>query len=341
MTSRSVESTSRKRFLNQTVWVTASIIVSLFGLVAYAVARVAQADAVKRQYIWVQATAKANWEPGYAFTALAFGDRLWVFGKNDGDWFSDDGRNWTKSPTRGNLPKGSGFNAYIVFHHEVYAVGGAEDRFDLRQKAVWKTKDGINWTLVTQSPEWSARVWHQLAVFDGKLWLMGGYDGGDKNDVWSSDDGLHWKQVIAKAPWAGRCIFASAVFDNQLWVMGGRRELDSWFETDFNDVWHSADGIKWTPATLSAGWSKRFGHTSLVWDDKLWVMGGARFSANNEVWCSDDGVRWAKVGTADWTPRFAPASVVFRGKAWLMGGKRGGGRFTSDIWFLEPALKNG
>ena len=51
---------------------------------------------------------------------------------------------------------------------------------------------------------------------------------------------------------------ASISFDRKLWVLGGRRDMESWWETDFNDVWSSVDGVTWRRASGSAGWSKRY-----------------------------------------------------------------------------------
>ena len=36
----------------------------------------------------------------------------------------------------------------------------------------------------------------------------------------------------------------------------------------------STDGINWSQKTASAGWSARNDHTSLVYDNKMWVLGG-------------------------------------------------------------------
>ena len=52
----------------------------------------------------------------------------------------------------------------------------------------------------------------------------------------------------------------------------------------FNDVWYSSNGASWTQATSSAGWTGREGPTSVVFDNKMWVMGGYDGSYRNDVW---------------------------------------------------------
>lgn len=287
-------------------------------------------------YAWTGVAPQNQWSPGYAFTVLEFDNKLWAFGRSDGNWFSSDGKAWIKSYSLGDIPRGH--NAYIVYNNRIYAIGGTEDRLRLGPKAVWSSNDGVSWKLVTDHPEWSARIWHQCAVFNGRLWLIGGYDGADRNDVWYSRDGVQWSQATVTAPWAGRCMHTSVVFKDRLWVLGGRRNMDGWWETDFNDVWYSADGVVWQRAVSSATWSKRFGHASVAWDGKLWVLGGSRLFPNNEVWFSEDGYRWTRLKNAEWTPRFSLASAVFQDKLWILGGKEGGGKFTNDVWYLQRRI---
>ena len=77
------------------------------------------------------------------------------------------------------------------------------------------------WTQAIVNAGWSTRSTHTTAVFDNKLWVLGGYDGSYKNDVWWSPDGVTWTQATANAAWSGRNGHTTAVFDNKLWVVGG------------------------------------------------------------------------------------------------------------------------
>ena len=87
-------------------------------------------------YRWTQVTAHAEWKPGYSFSALAFNNKLWIFGKSDGNWVSDDGKNWVRVQSNGDMPAASGYDSYVVFNNEVYAIGGTEDRSDLEERQV-------------------------------------------------------------------------------------------------------------------------------------------------------------------------------------------------------------
>jgi len=282
---------------------------------------------------WELITPEAAWPDGYSFSAVAFRDALWVFGHRAGNFRSADGRTWTTEPS--DVDFSHGYAVFVVLGDAVYAIGGVEDRARLERGSVWRSTDGGHWTLLTDAPGWSPRVWQACAAFEGRLWLLGGNDGGDRNDVWSSRDGARWTQEVAAARWEGRCMHAAVAHDGRLWVFGGRRGMDDWIETDFDDVWSSADGRQWTEATGSADWSRRYSTGAASWDGRLWVLGGSCFGQNNEVWSSRDGTHWVEHESPPWSPRFALSAAVFGGRLFVMGGKEGGGQFTNDVWALR------
>ena len=48
-----------------------------------------------------------------------------------------------------------------------------------------------------------------------------------------------------------------------------------------------ADGVIWTQATGSAQFPARYSHTSVVFNDKMWIIGGAMSIGDlNDVWYS-------------------------------------------------------
>lgn len=75
-----------------------------------------------------------------------------------------------------------------------------------------------------------------------------------------------------------------------------------------NDVWVSyTNGSSWSQAVASASWFPRFDHDTVVFQDKIFVMGGAAVGGTsffNDVWTSTDGVAWNLViGSAAWDGR--------------------------------------
>lgn len=325
-----------KRSLPRTLGSTALLMLALVALVATWHMGASRSE----PYRWARVTNDAGWSPSYWLAVEPFRGRLWLFGHPAGSWVSTDARSWEQVEVLGDAPRGD--NRYVVFNEEVYAVGGVTDRSNLTGAAVWKSSDGSRWQLITDSPPWSARVMHAVTVVGDRLWLLGGYDGRYLSDVWTSADGKDWVVATAEAPWAGRAMHSAAVFAGEVWVTGGRRDMDSWWETTFNDVWHSRDGRVWTRSASRAAWSKRYGHASAAWDGRLWILAGTRLWRKNDVWHSTDGSRWTQLeGEVPWSGRFGLATGVFDDKLWVVGGKEGGARFLNDVWSLERSATSG
>jgi hypothetical protein len=81
-------------------------------------------------------------------------------------------------------------------------------------------------------------------------------------------------------------------------------------------------------------WRGRNGHTSVVFNDKMWVLGGYDGSRRNDVWSSYGGITWERVtgsAGADWDSRQRHTSLVFDGKMWVLGGWDGG-FYKNDVW---------
>jgi len=156
--------------------------------------------------------------------------------------------------------------------------------------AVWSSPDGANWSCATTNIGWGYRYDFSFAVFNGKMWIMGGYNGDMSffNDIWCSDDGSSWELVADDPGWSPRNGAAVTVFDDKLWLMSG-----SGSSGENNDVWYSADGTNWTLATSSAAWSPRYGHAAVDFQDKLWVIGGVPSGfLYGDAWWSTDGITW-------------------------------------------------
>jgi len=86
----------------------------------------------------------------------------------------------------------------------------------------------------------------------------------------------------------------------------------------------TAKSLVWTQATPAAGWSARSGHVAVVFQDKLWVLGGYDIHNDclNDVWSSTDGQNWTPVlVSAPWPARRDHAVMVFQGRIWVMGGR--------------------
>lgn len=207
-------------------------------------------------------------------------------------------------------------------------------------KDVWRSKDGVEWVLMTDDAEWSmlpqatnppgicgppisqGRAGLSVVSFKGKLWVLGGSQGDDLsigggpncrqvfNDVWYSQDGSEWHMATGDAPWEARAGGVALVKGGWLYYMGGEKGFTG--EDDyFNDVWRTKDGMTWQEVTGpdGAGWSPRPGHKCSVLANHFVCMGGfaaldpfpPNFDTNpSDIWVSKDGADWVQVSDSPW-----------------------------------------
>jgi hypothetical protein len=80
----------------------------------------------------------------------------------------------------------------------------------------------------------------------------------------------------------------------------------------------------WVKVTDQAGWKARDSQGEVVFNDRLWIMGGwfdSYSSPPRDVWSTADGKTWRLVQqTAAWKHSDLPMTTAFDGKMWLMGG---------------------
>ena len=162
-----------------------------------------------------------------------------------------------------------------------------------------------------EGSKWKARTSHTSVVFNSKIWVLGGDDGNKRNDVWSSPDGKTWTE-----------------------------------STPPGEATKDTDGGNGTAANW---WTARFLHTSVVFQGKIWVLGGRDTNRLNDVWSSPDGATWTeskppndvdgnpvnKSNTNWWATRGEHTSVVFPRdgagkKIWVIGGL--GNDDYDDVW---------
>jgi hypothetical protein len=173
--------------------------------------------------------------PNYAF----FNGKLTIYGGEQCSgpplndvWTSSDGVTWSQAQNAPWSGRGMQLNSCVDGNGNMWMLGGSNEGTRRAFNEVWKTSDGINWTLVNESAPWSGRFWHTVAWFDDKMWLMGGMaTGTEMNDVWYSEDGITWKELKTTTgnwPYGSRHAQSSTVFDNALWYMCGINTNNAW-----------------------------------------------------------------------------------------------------------------
>ncbi len=300
---------------------------------------------------WKLETEHAAWQARDSQGEVVYKNKLWILGGwfNSFEapprdvWQSANGKDWKM--LTGNAPwKHSDLPFTTVFKNRMWLMGGW---FNGRlpgysaSSEVWHSGNGKKWKLATATPGWTPRAAAATVVFKDKMLVLGGtenYYFGDstslKNDVWATSDGKKWDQLTEKAPWSPRAYHQAVVLKDRIYVMGGGNYVPDYHAT--HDVWSSADGVHWELETAHAPWHERLWFSSVVYRDRIWVIGG--WSNNpyknwSDVWYSENGKDWHQLQTGPaWKERHELSAFVFQDKLWVAGGMVP--PLVNDVWSL-------
>jgi len=198
---------------------------------------------------WERVAASVPWAPRALHYTVAHKGWLWVMGGQTMPafsqsperfyrdiWRSRNGLNWERVQPREPYwtPRGM-IGGAAVFRDRIWVLGGGTYDTPTTPKRlfyndVWSSADGVEWTRHTAKAQWPARQYHDVAVWDDKLWVMEGYaePAGNRNDVWWSADGVTWAEV-PRTPWKPRHAASLFPHNGALWMVAGNNmESDVW-----------------------------------------------------------------------------------------------------------------
>jgi hypothetical protein len=204
-----------------------------------------------RTWKFVNRDSALPWAPRALHYTVVHDDRIWVMGgqtmpafAKDGTgeifyrdvWTTQDGVNWTEVKPQESCWSARGMiGASAVMNGRIWILGGGT--YETPQTPsrkfhndVWSSADGVDWERHTEAAPWAPRQYHEVAAWDGQLWVLEGYnvDGGNRKDVWYSSDGVDWTE-IPNTPWKPRHAASVFVHDDGLWMVAGNNmEPDVW-----------------------------------------------------------------------------------------------------------------
>lgn len=281
-------------------------------------------------YVWTKLLDSADWKKNYNSQMFSIKDTLWTF-HPDGNWFSTDGKNWTKSDLP-NAIYNLAFLDYVQFKDAVYGLGyfeGNIERFTFKPE-IYKTTDFKTWQTISNQSNLPKRFFYHPFVFSDKIWIIGGEDKDRQYaDIWNSNDGIYWTKQKDDLPFGKRS-------NSQIVLLNGKLYLLN------NDVWASSDGLNWEKVTGEIVKGEQiFGYSAQVFDNKIWLLGCNRNGQfSSQVLYSSDGKIW-NTFAAPWSPRGGIAATIHKNKIYMTGGKYGGTpdhvefRYDNDLWTLE------
>lgn len=250
-------------------------------------------------------------------------------------WRSKDGVDWEQMTEAASWEGRAGLSS-VVFKGHLYVmagsfnddpavIGGPPTRVYFND--VWKSRNGRDWKLVTESAPWAPRAGAVVVVKNGYLYLLGGEDGficqdGSQcppyfNDVWRSRDGANWELVTPAADWPSRPGHQVVILRNQFVLFGGfglSTDPDDPFKAaNPMDMWMSKNGENWTQISDSP-WNAEMPEDIKYDFDALVVSGGwggrqsaiFTFGGDRETFDFTDPSNWLNVDNDVW--KFSPAS---------------------------------
>ncbi|KAF4131395.1 Hint module [Phytophthora infestans] len=196
------------------------------------------------------------------------------------------------------------------------------------------------------------------AAFADNIWIVGGVSASyytkrleyttTRSDVIYSSDGVEWTEVLEEAPFRRRYGHSLITFTDSKDKLERLILLGGFSPEPATDIWVTTDGVSWTEAAATVPWSGRGFHCSVVFNGKLWVLGGSPM--NNEVWSTSSVLSgpWKQQSNVPWSPRAAHACAVHEVMTNVTEGDSsreeflflmGGWRDTSlnDIWRMDSA----
>jgi hypothetical protein len=234
----------------------------------------------------------------------------------------------------------------------VYVIGGRAGAMTIYGDT-WRSPDGVNWELMSNTAGWGKRCYAEVEMIGGRLVLMGGQGMRTfHNDVWHSEDGGRtWDRVSADAPWGPRAGHHTITVDGVIYLFaGGQKSFNREF---YPELWVSSDlGESWELRARLPDDMGRAGMQVVEIDGILYFMGGDHdrpvflpkwAGRRNDIWASSNaGDNWELLGYAPWAARTGQQCVVVDHAVICIGGHaRGPHRFKQvlmhDLWSWDPA----
>ena len=220
---------------------------------------------------------------------------------------------------------------------------------DLASLAKKEIRLGASWVQInTGNESFIPRRNFGTAVVDGKIIVIGGFIWKGvreelANDVWISyDEGKTWEEIKENTisptgTFTKRQKFGTVVIGKDIYIIGGFSDTGD----HLNDVWKSSDdGKTWVEIVRNAPFTPRYGHRSLVLENKMYVIGGYD-SRNyyNDIWVSEDyGKTWSQINNIPFKPRQGFGAIVYKNDILLIGGQNTA--TLTDVWRSENKVED-
>ena len=190
-------------------------------------------------------------------------------------------------------------------------------------------------SLIGTTTNTNFEVDERLSLLENYNWKVVTKDG-KGGEAESDNQSFDTRTVITSiatnsAEFGRRGAHSSVVFNDKVWVISGRVfDAEDNYLGEPNDVWNSDDGVNWTLVTSNANFPGRSRHSSVVFDNKIWILGGFGETGKlTDIWNSEDGMNWTLVSDNNVLDFDDDIVMVFDNKLW---------RIDDSVWFSEDGV---
>ncbi|NNU34670.1 hypothetical protein HK413_12445 [Mucilaginibacter sp. S1162] len=192
------------------------------------------------------------------------------------------------------------------------------------QDGNWYSTDGRRWVKSSLPNAIYNLAFLDYVQFNNSMYGLGHFEGNADRFtytpmIYRTNNFKSWTVIARTGNLPARFFYHPFVFNNKLWIIGGANQ-----NTEYADIWNSADGIVWVKQKDNLPFGKR-SPAVVNFKGKLYLL-------NNDVWTSTDGLNWTLLTNEilKGEQLFGYAAVVFDNKIWLLGCNRNG-LFSSRV----------
>ena len=246
--------------------------------------------------VWTTVTSRNTFPPRKDHASVVFNGRMWIFGgRNDSKayalndiWSSPNGINWTLENEDADFnPRYS--QTVTEFNGSLWLIGGATTEAYQSPAVccgfndVWRSDDGVNWTKVYDTSWGNNMVFlHATATVKGKLVVVGGDYFGGGHAIRYSQNGDNWTGINVNPEFLGHQVENIA---GELWVTAGKKVIEGQPDPITDEIWYTRNGMDWSEVSVSTNFPAREEHTSLFFNDRLWIIQGIGSKGDlSDVW---------------------------------------------------------
>ena len=203
-----------------------------------------------KSWTYVNKGKPVPWGPRALHYTVAFKDKIWVMGgqtmpavrrtptrsSTATSGHSTDGVNWEQvTPKEPFWPQRGMIGGSAVLQGPHLDSGRRHLRHARRRPTamfyndVWSSADGVSWERHTEAAPWEPRQYHDVAVFDDRLWVLEGYSARPTATTSGTRPTASTGTRCPNTPWKPRHAASVFVHDNALWMVAGNNmESDVW-----------------------------------------------------------------------------------------------------------------